>query len=476
MPASPFSSATELAAAVRTGAATSRELVELHLDRIERLDGELRAYASVDAGAARRAADAADRRPPQAPFHGVPVSLKDCWADDALVVERLRAAGVVVLGRTSIPPGVTGQETAAPGREPTANPWDRARTAGGSSGGAAAALAAGLTALDVGSDSGGSLRQPAHCCGVYAHDPTAGVVPPRGHLPSVPVDDVGGWPDLLTAGPLARSAEDLELALGVLAGADPLDAGRAWSLALPPPAVAGLAGARIGVWPDAPACSLSDEVATALRRVADGLADGGAAVEEIEPPFELAEVFEVAFALWVAASSASDDDEEAARLAAAAGALDPDAPGLPARRARAASMSHRDWLAADASRRRLGRRWTATLEHHQVLLCPVSPVVAPPHDPHPELVADLDHRLARSIDVDGRPRPYLDQIMWSIGVGMAGLPATAVPLPRGASGLPVGAQLVGARFADRTTLRVAGLAAEAGVLAPIEAPSGYDAT
>jgi amidase len=111
-----------------------------------------------------------------------------------------------------------------------------------------------------------------------------------------------------------------------------------------------------------------------------------------------------------------------------------------------------------------------------VLLCPVSPVVAPPHDPHPELVADLDHRLARSIDVDGRPRPYLDQIMWSIGVGMAGLPATAVPLPRGASGLPVGAQLVGARFADRTTLRVAGLAAEAGVLAPIEAPSGYDAT
>jgi amidase len=403
----------------------------------------------------------------------VPVSLKDCWAPDALVVERLLAAGVVVLGRTAMPPGVTGQETAGPDQDPTANPWDRSRTAGGSSGGAAAALAAGLTALDVGSDSGGSLRQPAHCCGVYAHDPTTGIVPPRGHLPSVPVEDVGGWPDLLTAGPLARSAEDLEVALDVLAGPDPR-AGGAWALALPPPTVEALAGARVAVWTDDPACPLSDEVSTALRRTADRLADAGAAVEEVRP-FELAEVFEIAFSLWVAASSSSDGDADAARHAAAAAALDADDPSLPASRARAASMTHRDWLAADARRRRLGRRWVELLEHHHVLLCPVSPVVAPAHDPHPELVADLDHRLARSIDVDGRPRPYLDQIMWSIGVGMAGLPSTAVPLSRGASGAPVGGQLVGAPFADRTTIRLAALAAEAGILAPIEAPPGYEA-
>jgi amidase len=226
------------------------------------------------------------------------------------------------------------------------------------------------------------------------------------------------------------------------------------------------------VWVEDPACPLSDEVATALRRAADGLADAGAEVEEVPPPFELAEVFEVAFDLWVAASSASDGDEQAAELAAAARALEPDDPSLPARRAGAASMAHRDWLALDGHRRRLGRRWAALLRRCDVVLCPVSPVVAPPHDPHPHLVADLDHRLTRSIDVDGRQRPYLDQIMWSIAVGMAGLPATAVPLPRGGSGLPVGAQLVGAPFADRTTLRVAGLAAGAGVLAPIEVPPG----
>jgi amidase len=492
MPPSPFAPATALAEAVRTGAVTSRELVDASLERIARLDGALRAFVVVDADGARQAADAADRAVAAGdllgPLHGVPVSLKDCWATaglptaagkgpdhatvsghDALVVDRLRAAGVVVLGKTTVPPGITGQETADHRGEPTANPWDLERTAGGSSGGAAAALAAGLTALDVGSDSGGSLRQPAHCCGIFAHDPTTGIVPPRGHLPSVPVEDVGGWPDLLTAGPLARSAEDLELALDVLAGPDEGD-GEAWSLALPPPAVEGLAGARVAVWAEDPACPLSDEVATALRRTADDLADAGAVVEAVRPPFELAELLEVAFALWVAASSASDDDEEAARLAAAAATLVPDDPGLPALRVSAASMPHRDWLALDDERRRLRRQWADLLEHHTVLLCPVSPVVAPPHDPHPGLVADLDHRLARSIDVDGRPRPYLDQIMWSIGVGMAGLPATAVPLRRGPSGLPVGAQIVGRRFADRTTLRVAALAAEAGVLAPIEAP------
>ncbi len=492
MPPSPFAPAVELAEAVRLGKATSGELVEAYLGRIERFDGELRAYVLVDAEGARAAADAADRATaaggPLGPLHGVPVSLKDCWATawlptaagqgpdrattsdrDALVVERLRAAGAVVLGKTSVPPGITGQETADHRQRPTANPWDPSRTAGGSSGGAAAALAAGLTALDVGSDSGGSLRQPAHCCGVYAHDPTTGIVPPRGHLPSVPVDDVGGWPDLLTTGPLARYADDLALALDVLAGPDPLD-GPAWSLVLPPAAVDGLDQVRVGVWAEDPACPLSDEVATALRRTADGLADAGAVVEEVRPRFELAEVLELAFALWVAASSASDGDEQAADLAAAASAVDPDDPGLPARRARAASMPHREWLALDGERRRLSRRWAELLAPHHVLLCPVSPVVAPPHDPHPDRVADLDHRLARSIDVDGRPRPYLDQIMWSIGVGMAGLPATAVPLRPVPGGLPVGGQLVGRRYADRTTLRVASLAAAAGVLAPVEAP------
>jgi amidase len=171
------------------------------------------------------------------PLHGVPVTVKDAFtvagvrstsgmadladhvpSTDAVAVARLRGAGAVVLGKTTCPSGVTGQETASALFGRTNNPWDRSRTPGGSSGGAAAALAAGLTALDVGSDHGGSIRQPASYCGVFGHVATHGLVPPTGHRPSVGPDQPGKDVDLLGLGPLARSARDCDLALSVLGG------------------------------------------------------------------------------------------------------------------------------------------------------------------------------------------------------------------------------------------------------------------
>ncbi len=191
MPVDPFTTAAEMVRLLRAGEVSSRELVELHLERIERLNGRLNAVVTVDEAGARRRADDLDyRRVQSGPvglLHGPPLTLKDCWATqgmrttggnpemadlvpqaDAEVVARLRAAGAVVVGKTNLPENVTGQETANALFGRTSNPWDPDRTPGGSSGGGAAAVAAGLSPLEVGSDTRGSIREPAHCCGATA--------------------------------------------------------------------------------------------------------------------------------------------------------------------------------------------------------------------------------------------------------------------------------------------------------------------
>ena len=252
-----FESATELAARIRQRTLGSRELTEYFIDRIQRFDRAdkpINAVVVADFERALAAADAADRAladgcDPE-PLHGVPMTIKESYdiaglpttwglpplrgnvaGSDAAVVKRLRAAGAHFLGKTNVPPmlGDFQANNEIYGR--TGNPWDLGRTPGGSSGGSAAALAAGLTALECGSDIGGSVRNPAHYCGVYGHKPTWGVVPATGHaLPGMVAP-----PDLAVMGPLARSADDLALALAVIGAPEPLDA-PGWRLDLPRPA------------------------------------------------------------------------------------------------------------------------------------------------------------------------------------------------------------------------------------------------
>jgi amidase len=464
------------AEAVRSGRITSRDLVEVHLDRIARYNGDLNAVVTLDADGARKRADQcdADQRAGQScgPFHGVPMTVKDAFATaglrttsgisarrdhvpsaDAVVVARLVASGVVVLGKTNVPEGVTGQETANALFGRTNNPWAFDRTPGGSSGGAAAAVAAGMSALEIGSDSGGSIRQPAHCCGIYGHIPTQGLVPLRGHLPLVPLDEERLQIDLMGAGPLARHPDDLAAALGVLAGPDGVERD-AWRLALPLPDRADLAGMRVALWSDDADFPVESAVRACLEEAGDHLEAAGVVVDrDARPAFRLADAERVAFALWVASTTASTDGF--AGLVEAAAALDTGDDRLAARRLRAEALRHHDWVALDGERRRLARAWMALLAEYDVVVCPVSPVVAVPHDPEPDRVADIDHRLARTIDVDGTSRPYLDQLTWNIVVGMAGLPATVAPVGLTPSGLPVGAQIVGAPYTDRTTISVA---------------------
>jgi amidase len=469
------------AEAVLAGRTTSRELVEAHLDRIDRYNGALNAVVTLDPGGARRRADERDRELAQGrrrgPFHGVPMTVKDAFAtagirttsgiaerrdhvpdEDAVAVARLIEAGVVVLGKTNVPEGVTGQETANALFGRTVNPWHPDRTPGGSSGGAAAALATGLTALELGSDSGGSIRQPAHCCGVYGHIPTQGLVPLRGHLPLVPLHEERLQIDLMGVGPLARHPTDLAAALDMLAGPDGHDRA-GWTVSLPRPRIAGPVGLRVALWADDPDFPVERAVRERLEFAGERLGAAGAHVDAVaRPPFTLAEAERVAFALWVASTTASTTDF--ASIVRAADALAPGDDGLPARRLRAEAMRHHDWVALDGARRAMTRGWAALFERFDVVLCPVSPVVAPPHDPEPTKVADIEHRLARTIDVDGALRPYLDQLTWNIVVGMCGLPSTVAPLGLSPGGLPVGAQIVGPPFADHTTIAVAGVVAD----------------
>lgn len=473
-------SARALAAAIASGRIRSRDTVDAVLESIA--ESPINAVVTVDAPAARSAADSCDRAVRAGerlgPLHGVPMTLKDAWAvsgmrstsglqeyaddvpaQDAIAVARLRAAGAVIVGKTNVPPGITGQETANALFGRTLNPWDHERTPGGSSGGAAAAVASGLTWVELGSDSGGSIRQPAHCCGIYGHVPTHGLVPLRGHRPQVPFEHVCKDVDLMTAGPLARHPDDLALMIDLLSGDDPA-VGDGMRFDLPPSALSSLSGARVAVWLDDPFCPVSREVAQCLSQVAAQVSDAGAEVGEFAPSFSLEQAWEVAFALWVASSSARTDEKQMRRLREQR-----DEPGLVGARARAETMEHREWLRLDEQRHELQRRWVQSLQDVDVLLSPVITVPAPAHDPSPDpdVVASVDHRIERTIDVDGVARPYLDQLTWNIVTGLAGLPSTVAPAGGTSTGLPVGVQIVGDRYRDRTTIGFAALLRGAGI-------------
>lgn len=489
-----FRSAIEQAAAVRAGHVRCRDLVEDHLHRIAEVGAGLNAVVTVDADMALRTADERDRAitdgVPTGPLHGVPMTVKDCFETvgmrttsgspdrgdhvphgDAVAVARLRAAGVVIMGKTNLPEDVTGQETANVLFGRTNNPWDAERTTGGSSGGGAAALAAGLTALELGSDSGGSIRQPASYCGVYGHFPTQGIVPAGGHLPQVERDDVDAHIDLMAVGPLARDPGDLAAALDVLAGPDRYGQ-RGWRLALPPPRRDDTAAYRVAVWPDDDDFPVAADVCDRILAAAGALRTAGVTVaDDARPGFRLVEAERVGFDLWVSSSSDRTPDDEFDDLLRRAAVFADDDERREARRARAETMRHRDWLLLDAERRRLQRLWDAFFDDWDVLLCPVTPTTAPPHDPRPDLVDDVDHRLQRHLVVEGQQRPYLDQLVWTTAVGLARLPSTVVPVGADADGMPVGMQIVGRTLDDRTTLDVAARLAE--IIGGFRRPPGF---
>nr|WP_246324899.1 amidase [Petropleomorpha daqingensis] len=464
----PWSDATAQLAALARREVGSRELLEHYLDRIARIGGPINAVVTLDVDRARARADDADRATARGeswgPLHGLPVTVKDCletaglrttagaaeYADhvpvrDADAVARLRAAGAVLFGKTNVPAYAADCQTYNTVFGTTSNPWDLTRAVGGSSGGSAAALAAGLTALELGSDLGGSIRNPAGYCGVYGLRPSVGLIPTRGHVPGPP----GSLApiDLGTVGPLARSAADLGLALDVLAGPDEA-AAVAWRLALPPPRAGSLTGYRVAAWLDDAFCPVDAEVLRVLGAAVDAVRSAGATVTEARP-CALRDAERLAQRLIQSAFGGAYPDAVFDRLVRRAAAADPEDDSAPVRHARNVTARARDVAVAREEQARVKAGCAAFFRDHDVLVCPITPTAAIPHDHTP----DVD---ARRITVNGRPRPYGDQIPWASLPGLCGLPAAVVPAGLTRDGLPVGLQVIGPFLEDRTVLDVAG--------------------
>ncbi|MFJ6805044.1 amidase [Streptomyces anulatus] len=467
-----FLTAEELATAMRAGEVTSAALTDDAISRIERDDRDINAVCVPDFDRARAAARDADRaraRGEDGPLLGIPVTVKESYnvaglpttwgmpehrdhlpAEDAVQVARLKDAGAVVLGKTNVPLGLQDIQSFNEIYGTTNNPWNPGRTPGGSSGGSAAALASGFGALSIGSDIGGSLRTPAHFCGVYAHKPTLGLVADRGMVPPA-TPALPYVPDLAVVGPMARSARDLTLLLDVMAGPDPLTFGVAHAMTLPPARHERLEDFRVLVLDEHPLLPTGAAVRAGVGRVADALVDGGAHVERHSALLpDLAGAATLYNQLLISTSAARFPAEEYEQLRAQAARLSAADRSLSAVRLRSSVCSHREWVAANNGRELHRHDWRGFFAAFDAVVCPITPTPAFPHDQEAD-------PMVRRIDVDGVDVPYLDQLVWAGLATMPGLPSTAVPAGRSPEGLPVGVQIIGPLFEDRTSLRLAEL-------------------
>ncbi len=470
-----FQTARALRKALRAKKVSALELTRDAIAQIEKYDGSVNAICVRDFERALKAARAQDRaiaRGGAGRLAGIPITVKESYniaglpttwgfvpqkdfiaAEDALAVERSKAAGAVVLGKTNVPVGLADWQSYNDIYGVTGNPYDTGRTPGGSSGGSSAALAAGYGPLSLGSDIGGSLRSPAHFCGVYAHKPTYALVPSRGHTPP-PFPPLPFDRDLAVIGPMARSAGDLSDLLDVMAGPDELEAGKGYRLALPPARHASLKGFRILVLDTHPLMPVAGSIRSALGGLAAQLAKDGARVRResnLLPDLEAAARLYMRLLMsFLAAAFPPASYEE---MKAQAARLAPGDSSLAAERLRGVALSHRDWVMSDGQRAGLRAQWRAFFAEFDALICPIMPTPAYPHDHLPD-------QTRRRIAVDGKDYPYQDQLFWPGVATCPGLPATAIPLGL-TGGLPIGAQIVGPWLEDRTTLKLAELIEQA---------------
>ena len=467
-----FSTAVELSAALKAKQVSAVELAQDAIGRIERHDGGINAICVRDfdrALQAARAADAALARGEHRPLLGIPMTVKESYniaglpttwgipeqknfvpTEDALSISRVKDAGGVILGKTNVPLGLGDWQSYNDIYGTTNNPYDLARTPGGSSGGSSAALAAGYGPLSLGSDIGGSLRVPAFHCGVYAHKPTYALVPNRGHtappLPPLPFNR-----DLAVIGPMARSAADLSVLLDVMAGPDPIEAGQAYRLELPAARHGALQDFRVLVIDSDPLLPADKDVRGSIETLAAKLGKAGVQVSRqspLLPDFAASSRIYLRLLMALMGASYPPEIQKSARVAAAE--LKPDDISLRAERLRGIGLSHKDWLMADAGRTRIRAQWRELFQNFDAVICPIMPTPAYVQDQSPE-------QELRHIKIDGKDYSYPDQLAWPGIATLPGLPSTAVPLGLNAQGLPLGVQIVGPFLEDRTPLKLAEL-------------------
>jgi amidase len=486
-----FASVRTQAAALADGLITSVELLEHCLARVDRYDAALNAVAvrdDVRAHAAAREADAALARGERRPLLGVPITVKESFdvaglpttsgnpdyvgnlaAQDAHAVAALREAGAVIFGKTNVPLALADLQSYNVIHGVSNNPWDLARTPGGSSGGSAAAIAAGYVALELGSDIGGSIRIPAHFAGVYGHKPTYGLISMRGT--SVPPGRVADR-DLTVGGPLARTAADLEFALDLLINCEPL-VRKAWRASLPAARHDRLSQFRVLILDQWPGTQRSRSERQVIERVTQRLNEQQCQVSYLaDIPAgmlpDLVESHRIYRSLLGSSLARPARLSEAAQqrlLALAPGDESADAAWL-----RAPTLAHRDWLKDNESRHQLREQWERLFERYDVVVTPVAPTPAFHHN-HVEPKDQRTHPVR--FDDGVRNVRFLDLFHWAGLPVLPGLPATSFPVGLDDDGLPVSAQVVGAYLEDRTTIAFARLLE--GAYGGYLVPPGYEA-
>lgn len=471
MPQTPlhFRPATDLARLLRAGKVTATGLLDLCLDQYAKHNAALNAIVVTDIDRARKAAAAADRRlkrgKPAGPFDGVPMTAKESFdwtgtpstwgapwlrdniaTSDAVALKRLTDAGAVIYGKTNVPLMLADWQSYNDVYGTTNNPWDLNRAPGGSSGGSAVALATGMSALEIGSDIGASIRNPAHYCGVYGHKPTWGVVPYRGHyLPGVVHPT-----DISVAGPLARSARDLAAMMRLLAGSDGADS-RAVTIRLPAARQTTLRQFRVAVMLSDPVSEVDQPVQDLIARLAGFLERKVKKLSlSARPAFSTREAMDVYVALLRSATSRRQTEEEFAANAAKVHGFSPGDDSYFAKMLRAYVMPHRSWLMVNERRHQMRLLWEAFFEDWDVMICPAAASAAFPHD-------HVGERHERTIAVNGKRAATTDQLFWAGYSGCFLLPSTVAPLGLTPQGLPSGVQIITRQYDDFTAIRFAEL-------------------
>ena len=486
-----FASALRAAEAIRSKEVSSVELTRLIFERIDRYNPRLNAFAyqlrEEALSQARKADEAQSQGESLGIFHGVPVHVKECFgvaghpstwgllafrdskaAKTSVVADRLLRAGAVLIGATNVPVALHDWQSYNPIYGTTNNPWDLKRTPGGSSGGSAAALAAGLGYLSVGTDLAGSVRIPAHFCGVYGHKPTLDLVSSKGSLQGGSSRPPGFSTLLGVSGPMARSAADLLAVLKVLGGPVDWDT-KAWKWELPPARGRSLREFRVGYVLNDPIVPPTLEVEAVLQKAIQSLERAGATLKPGWPPgVQSAELLDnYLFLLDAYAFSVAPPGEQIAVRAAFANSQKPQSTGGINNwfvGASAALCSFAEWQRQNLRRLEFRSQWQGYFDQVDVFLSPVAFTAAFAHD-HSE------PQVQRTILTSSSVKPYFDLPNWVATATLTGCPATVAPIGQTKAGLPVGIQIMGPYWEDATPITFAGLLAEE--LGGFTAPPGY---
>jgi Asp-tRNA(Asn)/Glu-tRNA(Gln) amidotransferase A subunit family amidase len=460
-----YSSLIDMAEGVRARKVSVVELVDAHISRIERLNPKLNALIHKDFDRARQDARMKDetgaanraRRQDAGPLRGVPLTLKssvdverfscECGSlirkgyvaqRDAPIVARLRAAGAIILGSTNVPEFLMAYETDNLLFGRTNNPWDLARTPGGSSGGEAAAIASGCSAGGVGSDGGGSIRVPAHFSGICGLKPTPGRIPATGHFPA----SAGPFAQLGVVGPMARTVRDVERLFEVMAGPDPED-----PCAAPVPlrrwSDAEIKSLRIAYFEDNDETPVTPETAAAVCKAAESLREQGFRVEPWRPD-NLNRVWQLWWNLFgragqMAFSSMLEGRDES---------MSPILREFRTMVAAEPPLTAQELLNTLLDRDAVRGAYLTKMEEFPILLCPVCAIPAFRHG-------------EREWTVQGRPVEYLRAMACSQWFNLLGNPAAVVPVGKSPEGLPIGVQIVGRPWEEEAVLAVAAKIEEA---------------